>query len=470
MYQYKYRFPRYPEQIDDIHDKVGEALYETCAKNGGLYIKLGQGIAAMGNVLPKGYASKFEMLQDRAPIVSEAEVLKLFQEEFGKNPDELFDDFDLIPVASASIAQVHRARLKSTGEWVAVKVQKPDVRKQMSTDFAMQRLFAQIMEWSFGIPLLWSLDYTIENLSKEVNFLTEAKNSERAAEAFRSKDFSKREQVYVPRVHWDISTERVLVQEWIDGIKLTNLTELADKKFSTEEIMEILVEAFSHQIFISGFVHCDPHPGNVLIRRNPRGKPQIVLLDHGLYIAESEKFRLQYCRFWEAMFLRDTNTLKDICVEWGIGEPELFASASLIRPYSFKEGTDKKLSRKAIYNHSMEHKKRVANFFKDEKAVPRELVFVGRNMNIVRSNNKSLGTPVNRIGIMVRAAVKGGKPLDRWAAWKFEYKLTVASWWFWFMHLAQSWSSSGIQKQEVELDKEVEEAVQKANQKDPLCR
>jgi len=213
-----------PENIHILHEKAAARILYCCQRNGGLYIKLGQGIAAMNHVLPPQYNRTFSVLYDKAPSVTYDRVEKIFMEDLGRSPDEIFSEFDHEPIASASIAQVHKARLKD-GTTVAVKVQKPQIRVQISWDLFMYKVLTYLFEKSFDLPLYWSVEYTSDQLRKETDFLIEGKNAERAAANFHSDD------LYVPKVFWQHSTSRILITEWIDGVKIDNRAELDRMEF-----------------------------------------------------------------------------------------------------------------------------------------------------------------------------------------------------------------------------------------------
>lgn len=141
-------------------------------------------------------------------------------------------------------------------------------------------------------------NFTAKNLEKETDFINEAKNSERAANDLRV--FGK--QVHIPRIFWDYTTSQIMTTEWIDGIKLNDSVGLKKIGVSRpDELLTLMVKVFSHQIFHSGFVHADPHFGNMLVRKK-RGQIQLVILDHGLYVEESEACRLNYCKLWKSIF------------------------------------------------------------------------------------------------------------------------------------------------------------------------
>eukprot|EP00002_Diphylleia_rotans_P039399 TRINITY_DN9121_c0_g1_i1.p1 TRINITY_DN9121_c0_g1~~TRINITY_DN9121_c0_g1_i1.p1 ORF type:complete len:355 (-),score=70.59 TRINITY_DN9121_c0_g1_i1:55-1119(-) len=305
LVDYKYHFT--PENASEIHQRVASRLLYVFQKNGGLYIKFGQGIASMNHVLPPEFRKAFLVLHDKAPVVGMEKVNKIFKEEFGKLPQDMFDDFDPVPIASASIAQVHKAKIKGTNQQVAVKVQKPYIRGQFPWDLGCYRIIAFGFEKLFDLPIYWTIDYTERNLFKEVDFVTEAQNTERAA-----RDLAHRSDVYVPKVYWEATSPRIMTTEFMDGVKFSDEEAIKDMGISIPKVTHSMVEIFSHQIFISGFVHCDPHPGNILVRVKPgsrrwfgRTEHQLILLDHGLYIEEDPEFRKDYCELWKAMFLID---------------------------------------------------------------------------------------------------------------------------------------------------------------------
>ncbi|PKK75131.1 ABC1-domain-containing protein [Rhizophagus irregularis] len=415
---YKINFrPEKGDKIDDLHERVAQRILRVCKFNGGLYIKLGQAIQVQSAILPAAYQRTFKTMYDEAPAVDFDQVAKIFQADFKCHPDDMFDDFERVSVASASVAQVHRAKLKD-GTPVAVKVQKPNIKKQMNWDLMAYKALMYAYEYLFDLPLTWTAETQDKHLREEVDFINEGKNSERTKrdlEQIRSL----KDKVYIPKVFWDYTSSRVLTCEWIDGVRVTDKEGLARQ---LHDVMKTTIDIFASQIFVTGFVHADPHPGNVFVRPHPNKSKkyyQIVLIDHGLYVEESVVFRHQYSLFWKSLFLMDTETINEICQEWGINDPEMFASATLMKPYNPKTAlhiaTNQKFSLKDAYEMQMALKERIKKFLSNTELIPRELIFVGRNMNIVRSLNRELGSPVNRINIMGNWAVKGlGSDWTNW--------------------------------------------------------
>jgi len=180
----------------------------------------------------------------------------------------------------------------------------------------------------------------------------------------------------------------------------------APLKGGVKAILQTMVELFSAQIFQWGWIHCDPHPGNIIIRQHPAHPryPQFVLLDHGLYVRASPEFQRQYATLWKGLMTLNYDVIKDVATEWGIGAPDFFASATLMRPVKFEEAQQGGESRKPYeemndYERSVIMKEKLNSFLSDTDKMPKELVFIGRNMRIVQGNNQIFGSPVNRIKI-----------------------------------------------------------------------
>ncbi|KAK9478802.1 ABC1 family-domain-containing protein [Lipomyces japonicus] len=397
------------KDIKALHTRTANRVYDLIEANGGLYIKIGQAIAMQASVLPPVFQQKFAKLFDMAPQDSWHEIEKVFISDFGKSPDEVFESIEHRAIASASVAQVHKAKLK-TGEWVAVKIQHPSIEKQMHWDLGAYRAMMYIYDkLLFDIPVYFTVNFTCNRLLAEANFEREAKNSELLNEKLQNEPLLK-DQVYIPKVYHDFTSKRVLTVEWIDGTSLSNREELERKRFSKKKIMNTMVNLFAAQIFSWGVVHCDPHPGNQIVRYVNGGRQQLVLIDHGLYVYEPDKFRLEYCKLWKSMFMLKDEEIKKIALSWGIGSPQMFASSVMLRPYhSTKIGKsnsseDDLSSLHKDFEQQSKMNETFRQFIQDTTKMPLELIFLGRNMRIVQGCNQLLGSPVNRIKILANWA------------------------------------------------------------------
>lgn len=174
-------------------------------------------------------------------------------------------------------SQVHRATLK-TGEKVAVKVQHPYVKGNSIVDMKTMEVLCKIMSWVFpDFKMQWLVDETKKNLPQELNFLHEGENAEKAAEMFRNYKWLK-----VPKIFWYLSTQRVLTMDFLEGGQVNDLEYIKSNNIDAFEVANKIGQLYSNMIFTNGFVHSDPHPGNILVKKAPHGV-EIILLDHGLY-------------------------------------------------------------------------------------------------------------------------------------------------------------------------------------------
>ncbi|KAF7331436.1 ABC1 domain-containing protein [Mycena kentingensis (nom. inval.)] len=447
---YKLNFtPEKSDQIPELHSRVADIMFNLFTSNGGLYIKIGQAIGANAAFLPRPMQVKFASLFDDAPQIPYSDVLAVFQAEFGKppsGPGGVFAYFDEKAVASASIAQVHKAQL-ADGSWVAVKIQKPDVAIQTEWDLGAYRVVMWLFEKvAFDLPVYFVVDFVSDHLRRELDFELEAKSAQRTAE-FVAADPKLSKTTYIPRVYHELTTKRVMTAEWIDGVRLSDrdgILRLVDKLgVGTRSVMEPMVELFSAQMFRWGWVHCDPHPGNVLVRPHPDApsRPQIVLLDHGLYVQLTEDFRKDWCGVWEGLLAGEWATVERVTRKWGVGMPDLFASAVLMRPTRLGRGRperdptkpkDKPMEEMTNYERSVVMKAKLKGFLLDTDRMPKVLIFLLRNMRMVQGNNKALGSPVNRIKITGFAASRA--LTHRVGLWHharfraFMFSLDVAFW------------------------------------------
>jgi aarF domain-containing kinase len=176
------------------------------------------------------------------------------------------------------LAQVHKATLPD-GSAVAVKVQHPYVQGNARIDMKTMEYLVKIMGWVFPeFKFQWLVDETKKNIPQELNFEQEGHNAEKIAKMFEHIKW-----LHVPKVRWDLTTSRVLTMDFINGGQVNDLEYIKEHKINPFEVSDKLGRLYSQMIFINGFVHSDPHPGNIFVRKSERGDCDIILLDHGLY-------------------------------------------------------------------------------------------------------------------------------------------------------------------------------------------
>jgi predicted unusual protein kinase regulating ubiquinone biosynthesis (AarF/ABC1/UbiB family) len=255
---------------------TGEALAADLERLGPTFIKLGQVLSVRPDLLPAEYTEKLARLQDDVAPFPFAEVERILNSELGLRISKAFAEFEATPIAAASLGQVHRARLPD-GRQVAVKVQRPGIHETIADDLdALEEIADWIDEHTdFGRAhhLREFLDEFRKSLLRELDYRREAQN----LVTIRT-NLEEFERIVIPEPVDDYTTSRVLTMEYIDGVKITKLSDLAKLDLPGKELAGELFRAYLKQILIDGFFHADPHPGNVFVTRDKR----IALLDLGM--------------------------------------------------------------------------------------------------------------------------------------------------------------------------------------------
>ncbi|KAJ3373855.1 hypothetical protein GGF31_008740 [Allomyces arbusculus] len=378
-----------------VHQRSANLLLWLCRNHGGIYNKAAQHVGSLVRMVPKEYTDTLSVLQDKAPFHPYEEVIEVFQREFGAFPSEFFLEFDETPMAAASLAQVHRAVTKH-GREVAVKVQYKEVQRNFRIDIWCMSALTRLVSTAFPeFQLAWVVKEFEENLTQEFDFRHEARNAERAQQRFanRAVDF------HIPDVYWPLTTAHVLTMEFIHGTRITNVAELHRQGMDVEYLQQSLIDVFADMIFVHGEIHCDPHPGNMLVRPSPHDPaiPQLVLLDHGLYRTLSPSFRHTYCDLWVGILTSNDQLLESAGSRLGEGGakywrffPLMFAGHARGSPTGTQLGDDLTPADRA-------HLKAAFKGFSLEDAVdflegvPRDMLLVMRTMNLVSGVHRALG-------------------------------------------------------------------------------
>ena len=243
---------------------------------GPTYIKLGQILSTRPDLIPMDYIQELSKLQDDVPAFPFKKVCKVVESEFGRPPEELFDSLEEKPQASASIGQVHRAILKD-GEAVAVKFQRPGIRKIIEIDLEIMLHLATLAEHHIEELALQRpvkiVDEFARMLEKEIDYKIEATSMERCARQFLDDP-----DVYIPKVYREVTTSRVLTAEFVEGIKISDIDRLESAGLDRKVIITRGADLILKQVFEYGFFHADPHPGNIFALPNN----VICLIDFGM--------------------------------------------------------------------------------------------------------------------------------------------------------------------------------------------
>ncbi|KAG7207870.1 hypothetical protein KM043_009467 [Ampulex compressa] len=387
----------------EVHQKAADRILQGCLQNGGIFIKLGQGLAAVNHILPKEYVKTLSTLQDKCLMRESNELEEMFLQDFGKKPEEVFKSIDTEPIAAASLAQVFKGETMH-GDTVAVKVQYIDLQSRYKSDMrTLDYLLRVISLMHPKFDLHWVVDELFDTLRQELDFEIEGKNGEKCAEDLKGYSYA-----YVPKVYWDLSTKRILTTEWIDGIKINDIEGLKKEGFDIADVDKKLVTLMAEQVFHTGFVHADPHPGNILVRKGHDNKAQIVLLDHGLYEILPEKARVSLCNFWESIVFKNDHLMKTYARDLNAGDHIILYEILTQAPYSISLMAKDKPENVS----SDEYMKKQAQERFDQitialRAMPKNMMLVIRNLNTIRSIAKEHGDTIDRYTIMARIAVRG---------------------------------------------------------------
>ncbi|XP_058009946.1 uncharacterized protein LOC110636745 isoform X2 [Hevea brasiliensis] len=267
---------------DKAHERNAKRLANLVIELEGFWVKLGQYLSTRADVIPHAYISHLKQLQDALPPRPIQQVYQTIEKELGKSIDDLFSYFNRTPLATASIAQVHRAMLNN-GKKVVVKVQHEGIKIKMLEDLKIAKSIVDWIAWSepqynFN-PMM---DEWRREVPKEFDFNIEAENTRIVASNLCKKNNDdgkpvKSVDVLIPEVIQ--SSEKVLILEYMDGIRLKDNESLEAYGVDKQKVVEEITRAYAHQIYIDGFFNADPHPGNFLVSKEPPHRP--VLLDFG---------------------------------------------------------------------------------------------------------------------------------------------------------------------------------------------
>ena len=281
-----------PARRSAHHTWSATQLYQLAVRRQGLLIKFGQLLGSRPDLIPDEYIPVLSRLQDQVPPKPFAAIKRLITSELERPLRDVFPRFEREPIAAASLAQVHRARLKD-GTPVAVKVQYPGIWEIVHNDLQSMRFLLRILNaLERNLDLSPIIQELMHNIPQELDFINEGHNAEIIA-----KNFAGREDIIVPRIFWEYTTRRVLVMEYLEGVKITDVDALQGAGIDLQAVSQLVTDAYCEQLFLHGMFHADPHPGNLFVRPGPK----LIMLDFGLCRRLDDQFRLGYARLVNAM-------------------------------------------------------------------------------------------------------------------------------------------------------------------------
>ncbi|KAI1303413.1 ABC1-domain-containing protein [Xylaria venustula] len=385
--------------LKECHKRCAVRTLKVLEKNGGIFIKLGQHLSAMTYLLPYEWTSTFIPLQDKCPVSSYESIEEMFRRDTGEELQDYFSDFAHEPIGAASLAQVHLATVKDSGQRVAVKVQHPGLAQWAPLDMALTKFtFSTLKRFFPEYDLEWLSSEMEASLPQELDFQLEAANAIRTKQHFQKLPELP---LVIPDVIW--AKKRILVMANESGKRLDDLEYLDSNGIDRDEVSATLAHIFNEMIFGSNApLHCDPHGGNIAIRKaskNARwGKNfEIILYDHGLYRDIPENLRRSYAKMWLAVINGDMDAMKQHAHDVaGVTEEQfpLFASAITGRDYTV-------VSSSIMKSRSEEEKKTMGDALQEGLLsdlvtmlgqVPRIILLILKTNDLTRSLDESLHT------------------------------------------------------------------------------
>ena len=389
------------------HRRSAELIYRTALRLQGWLVKACQFIGTRADILPQEYIEVLSRLHDRVPPRPFAVIRKHIEAELKQPLEKVFSSFTPEPVAAASLAQVHEATLHD-GRRVAVKVQYPDIAALVDLDLRSVGFF---VEWLARLEPRYDFRFILNELRRyiplELDFVHEGHNAEAVARNFAARG----DDALVPRIYWEYTTPCLLVMEFMEGIKVTEVEALRRAGIDPRAVAQKLTEAYLRQILLDGLFHADPHPGNLLVQPGPR----LVFLDFGLTKDLPPEFPAEMARLTTAIVRQDAAEIVASFRRLGFvtkngGSESLLVLGEALLGHSVKEN-------KAYADPEMVERfnGEVSQAMRKDPivAAPSDLVLVGRVMGLLSGVGKQLGSEVNLVTTLMPYLVPPNKNPDR---------------------------------------------------------
>ncbi|ANG64951.1 ubiquinone biosynthesis regulatory protein kinase UbiB [Marinobacterium aestuarii] len=314
-----------------VNQPQGERLRLALEALGPVFIKFGQMLSTRRDLLSDEIAFELQRLQDQVPPFPGEEARLIVEKALGKTVGELFAQFEAEPLASASVAQVHVARLHN-GRDVVVKVVRPGIDRTIRKDVDLLYTFAQLLQWSWPegrrlrpVEVVREYEQTIFD---ELDLRKEAANGSQLR-----RNFEQSEILYIPEIFWDLTRRNVLVMERIQGIPVADIEQLRAQNTDMKALAERGVEIFFTQVFRDSFFHADMHPGNIFVSRDKPSQPQYLAVDFGIVGSLTPEDQNYLARNFLAFFKRDYRQVAQLHIDSGWVPPDtnLYAFETAIR-------------------------------------------------------------------------------------------------------------------------------------------
>jgi predicted unusual protein kinase regulating ubiquinone biosynthesis (AarF/ABC1/UbiB family) len=388
----------------NLHRRNAVFFREKAIEMKGLMIKVGQFLSSRVDFLPDEYTSELSLLQDSVPPHDYNKIKRRIIEELGAAPEDIFLKFNAEPIAAASLGQVHEAVLKD-GRPAAVKIQYPDIEKIIETDIRMFKMVIRFFRGRYGrINFDMLHDEFSRIIRAELDYIEEGKNAERFSRNFRGD-----ERVIFPAVYWEYTTRHVLTLEFVEGIKITECDVIKKSGINCADTATLLGEIYSRMIYLHGFFHGDPHPGNIFVQQGPR----LVFVDFGMVQAIPDRIKRELRRFANAIVEMAPEDAVDSLRKMGFILEGADYSAIINIAQSlmdkYRNISPKELKELTINNiwDEIDNVIKVLDFIQ----IPNNFILLGRTIGILNGISSRLNPEINIIEIgtpFIKEFLKGG--------------------------------------------------------------
>jgi predicted unusual protein kinase regulating ubiquinone biosynthesis (AarF/ABC1/UbiB family) len=391
--------------LNYLHRRTAISIRGKAIEMKGLMIKVGQFLSSRVDFLPDEYTSELSLLQDSVPAHDYNKIRERLIEELGAPPEKIFLKFNTEPIAAASLGQVHEAVLKD-GYKVAVKIQYPDIEKVIETDIRMFKMVIRFFRGRYGRI---NFDMLHEEFSRiiraELDYLQEGKNAEKFSQNFKGDD-----RVVFPAVYWEYTTRHVLTLEFVEGIKINDCEAIKTDGINGADTAALLGEIYSRMIYLHGFFHGDPHPGNIFVQHGPK----LVFVDFGMVQAIPERIIRELRRFANAIVERNPEDAVDSLRKMGFilegADYRILIDIAQSLMDKYRDISPKELKEITIDKiwNEIDDVIKVLDFIQ----IPNNFILLGRTIGILNGISSRLNPEINIIEIgrpFIKEFLKGGR-------------------------------------------------------------
>jgi len=368
-------------------ERIRQALEEL----GPTFVKLGQMLSIRPEILPPDYLKEMQKLQDQVPPFPEQEAQDILEDEFDRPVEDVFSKFQKEPHAAASLAQVHRATLKS-GEEVIVKIQRPNIRSKINSDLDILKNLAQVVSKRISRELIYEPSEIIDEfqswIKKELDFVQEARNIDRFKNHFQDNPG-----VRIPQVYWDFCSSKVVTMEYIDGIGIADVEKIEKAGLDRKEIARKGAEITLKQIFEYGFFHGDPHPGNLFVLEDN----VIAPMDFGLVGNLDRELRNSLAQLMSGFVHKNIDRIVRVLYNMGVINSKLDEGALKLDISELIERYYQLEIRHVNVNQIMEDVTRLVTKYKIK--LPKNLFLMTKAMSLMESIARQLDPKFNMVKV-----------------------------------------------------------------------